>query len=139
VNFSQIAEALLSSGSDAIVATDREGVIRHWNKGAERIFGHRAAEAVGQSLDLIIPEKLRARHWEGYDRAMQTGTSRYGEGDLLAVPGLRKDGTRVSIEFTVALIRDAGGRTIGVAAILRDVTQRFEEMKALRKQLAACR
>jgi PAS domain S-box-containing protein len=139
VNFSQIAEALLSSGSDAIVATDREGVIRHWNKGAERIFGHRAAEAVGQSLDLIIPEKLRARHWEGYDRAMQTGTSRYGEGDLLAVPGLRKDGTRVSIEFTVALIRDAGGRTIGVAAILRDVTQRFEEMKALRKQLAARR
>ncbi len=139
MNFSQIAEALLSSGSDAIVATDREGVIRHWNKGAERIFGHRAAEAVGQSLDLIIPEKLRARHWEGYDRAMQTGTSRYGEGDLLAVPGLRKDGTRVSIEFTVALIRDAGGRTIGVAAILRDVTQRFEEMKALRKQLAARR
>jgi len=139
VNFSQIAEALLSSGSDAIVATDREGVIRHWNKGAERIFGHRAAEAVGQSLDLIIPETLRARHWEGYDRAMQTGTSRYGEGDLLAVPGLRKDGTRVSIEFTVALIRDAGGRTIGVAAILRDVTQRFEEMKALRKQLAARR
>jgi PAS domain S-box-containing protein len=139
VNFSQIAEALLSSGSDAIVATDREGVIRHWNKGAERIFGHSAAEAVGQSLDLIIPESLRARHWEGYERVMQTGTSRYGEGDLLAVPGLRKDGTRVSIEFTVALIRDAGGRTIGVAAILRDVTQRFEEMKALRKQLAARR
>ncbi len=136
MNNSNVAEALLASGSDAIVASDREGVIRHWNKGAERIFGHSAAEAVGQSLDLIIPEKLRARHWEGYDRAMQTGTSRYGEGDLLAVPGLRKDGTRVSIEFTVALIRDAGGRTIGVAAILRDVTQRFEEMKALRRQLA---
>src|SRR6266508_6387465 len=128
MNNSNVAEALLASGSDAIVASDREGVIRHWNKGAERIFGHSAAEAVGQSLDLIIPENLRARHWEGYDRVTQTGTSRYGEGDLLAVPGLRKDGTRVSLEFTVALIRDAGGMMIGVAAILRDVTQRFEEM-----------
>ncbi len=136
MNNSNVAEALLASGSDAIVASDREGVIRHWNKGAERIFGHSAAEAVGQSLDLIIPENLRARHWEGYDRVTQTGTSRYGEGDLLAVPGLRKDGTRVSLEFTVALIRDAGGMMIGVAAILRDVTQRFEEVKALRRQLA---
>ena len=104
----QIGQALLASSADAIVATDRDGIIRHWNPGAERIFGHSAAEAVGQSLDLIIPEKLRARHWEGYAQVMQTGRSRYGEGDLLAVPGLRKDGTRVSLEFTIAPIRDAG-------------------------------
>ncbi len=135
MNPSQIAQALLASGADAIVATDRDGVIRHWNKGAERIFGHTAAEAVGQSLDLIIPEQLRARHWEGYRHVMQTGHSRYGEGDLLAVPGLRKDGTRVSLEFTVATIRNEAGETVGVAAILRDVTARFEEMKALRQQL----
>ena len=132
----QIAQALLASSADAIVATDRDGIIRHWNLGAERIFGHSAAEAVGRSLDLIIPEKLRARHWEGYAQVMQSGRSRYGEGDLLAVPGLRKDGTRVSLEFTIAPIRDADGRMIGVAAILRDVTQRFEEMKALRKHAA---
>jgi PAS domain S-box-containing protein len=132
----EIAQALLASGSDAIVATDRDGIIRHWNPGAERIFGHSAAEAVGQSLDLIIPENLRARHWEGYARVMQTGQSRYGEGDLLAVPGLRKDGSRVSLEFTVAMIRDAAGEMVGIAAILRDVTQRFEEMKALRRQAA---
>ena len=87
---SQIAQALLASGSDAIVATDRDGIIRHWNKGAERIFGHTAAEAVGQSLDLIVPALLRARHWEGYRHVMQTGQSRYGEGDVLVVPGLRK-------------------------------------------------
>jgi PAS domain S-box-containing protein len=133
---SQIAEALLASGSDAIVATDRDGIIRHWNKGAERIFGHTAAEAVGQSLDLIIPEQLRARHWEGYRHVMQTGQSRYGQGDVLAVPGLRKDGSRVSLEFTIATIRDEAGEMIGIAAILRDVTARFEEMKALRKQAA---
>jgi PAS domain S-box-containing protein len=132
----QIAQALLASGSDAIVASDRDGIIRHWNKGAERIFGHSAAEAVGQSLDLIIPEQLRARHWAGYHHVMRTGHSRYGEGDLLAVPGMRKDGSRVSLEFTVALIRDEGGQTAGIAAILRDVTARFEEMKTLRKQAA---
>jgi PAS domain S-box-containing protein len=136
IALSQITEALLASGADAIVATDRDGIIRHWNSGAERIFGHSAAEAIGQSLDLIIPEQLRPRHWEGYRHAMQTGRSRYGEGDLLAVPGLRKDGTRVSLEFTVAMIRDEAGELVGVAAILRDVTARFDEMKALRKQAA---
>src|SRR6266480_81682 len=136
MNPSQIAQALLASGSDAIVAADRDGIIRHWNQGAERIFGHSAAEAVGKSLDLIIPEQLRARHWDGYRHVMQTGHSRYGEGDLLAVPGLRKDSSRVSLEFTVALIRNEAGETVGVAAILRDVTARFEEMKALRTKLA---
>src|SRR5205085_11970167 len=99
MNPSQIAQALLGAASDAIVATDRDGIIRHWNSGAERIFGHTAAEAVGQSLDLIIPENLRARHWEGYRHVMQTGRSRYGEGDLLAVPGLPKDGSRGSRQF----------------------------------------
>jgi PAS domain S-box-containing protein len=136
INPSQIAQALLALGADAIVATDRDGIIRHWNPGAERIFGHTAAEAVGKSLDLIIQENLRARHWEGYRHVMQTGHSRYGEGDLLAVPGLRKDGTRVSLEFTIATIRNEASETVGVAAILRDVTARFEEMKALRKQAA---
>jgi PAS domain S-box-containing protein len=136
MKLSQIAEALLASSADAIVATDRDGVIRHWNSGAERIFGHSAAEVVGQSLDLIIPEPLRARHWEGFRHVMQTGRSRYGEGDVLAVPGLRNDGTRVSLEFTIATIRNEAGEMIGVAAILRDVTARFEEMKVLRKKLA---
>jgi PAS domain S-box-containing protein len=136
IALSQIAEALLASSSDAVIATDRDGIIRHWNPGAERIFRHSAAEAVGQSLDLIIPEQLRARHWQGYHHVMQTGQSRYGEGDLLAVPGLRKDGARVALEFTIAMIRDEAGAMIGVAAILRDVTKRFEEMKALRRKLA---
>jgi PAS domain S-box-containing protein len=130
-------ESIVREAADAIVYADADGVIRFWNAGAERIFGYAAAEAVGQSLDLIIPERLRARHWEGFRQVMQTGQSRYGGGDLLAVPAQRKDGARVSVEFTIVPVRDGSGRMLGMAAILRDVTQRFNEMKALREQLAA--
>jgi PAS domain S-box-containing protein len=132
-------EAIIREAADAIVYADAAGVIRFWNSGAERIFGYAAAEAVGQSLDLIIPERLRARHWEGFRQVMRTGRSRYGAGDLLAVPAQRKDGARISVEFTIVPLRDAGGRMLGMAAILRDVTQRFNEMKALKEQLAAAK
>ena len=89
------------------------------------------------SLDIIIPKNLRARHWEAYLETMRTGKTRYGEGDVLAVPAVRKDGSRVSIEFTIFPYRDQQGNLIGVAAVLRDVTKRFEEMKALRNALAS--
>ncbi|MBS0525417.1 MAG: PAS domain-containing protein, partial [Proteobacteria bacterium] len=102
------------------------------NKGAERIFGFSAAEALGKSLDIIIPQGLRSRHWAGYREVVRSGESRYGAGDVLAVPALRKDGTRISVEFTILPFHDKGGRTLGMAATLRDVTKRFEEMKALR-------
>jgi PAS domain S-box-containing protein len=117
---------------DAIVYADAEGMIGFWNKGAERIFGFSAAEAVGQPLDIIIPESLRKRHWSGYLETVRTGTSRYGAGDLLAVPALRKNGERISVEFTILPFHDRTGRTLGIAATLRDVTKRFDEMKALR-------
>jgi PAS domain S-box-containing protein len=129
--------AIAENAPDAIIAADTEGIIRFWNAGAARIFGHAASEAVGRSLDLIIPEGLRARHWAGWREVVASGKSRYGAGDLLAVPGLRKDGTRISLEFTITLLHDAGGRVAGMAAILRDVTQRFEEMRALRRKVAA--
>jgi PAS domain S-box-containing protein len=132
-----LARALLATASDAIIATDREGVIRFWNPGAERIFQYRENEAVGRSLDLIIPERLRARHWGGYRQFIKTGRNRYGDGDLLAVPGARKDGTRLSLEFTIVALKDADGRIGGVAALLRDVTARFEETRELRRKLAA--
>jgi PAS domain S-box-containing protein len=132
-----LAEALLATPSDAIVAADREGTIRFWNPGAERIFGFAGHEAIGRSLDIIIPEKLRARHWTGYRQVMASGESRYGQGDILAVPGLKKDGTRISLEFTIVPLKDNQGRMSGMAAILRDVTQRFEEMRALRQKIAA--
>jgi PAS domain S-box-containing protein len=132
-------ETIVRATADAIVYADAAGVIRFWNAGAERIFGYAAAEAVGRSLDLIIPERLRARHWEGFRHVMETGKSRYGAGDLLAVPAQRKDGARLSVEFTIVPLHDAAGRMLGMAAILRDVTQRFNEMKALKEQLAAAK
>jgi PAS domain S-box-containing protein len=131
-----LAEALLATRSDAIVAADREGVIRFWNPGAERVFGYTPDEALGRSLDLIIPERLRGRHWEGYERVMQTGQSRYGEADVLAVPALRKDGGTISVEFTIVPLRDQAGGLIALAALLRDVTKRFEETRELKRKLA---
>lgn len=127
---------ILEGTPDAVIFADLEGVIRLWNAGAETLFGYPAAEATGQSLEIIIPERLRARHWEGYTRAMQTGVTRYGNGELLAVPGVRKDGSRVSLEFSVTLVHDAGGTLAGIAAVMRDVTARWERDRALRQQLA---
>jgi PAS domain S-box-containing protein len=132
-----LAEAVLSTRSDAIVAADKQGIIRFWNPGAERIFGFSQAEAIGQSLDIIIPERLRRRHWDGYDHAMTAGRSRYGESDVLAVPAIRKDGASISVEFTVMLLRNRDDQVVGIAALLRNVTKRFEEMRALKRQLAA--
>ena len=131
-----LAQSILATRSDAIIATDRDGVILFWNPGAERIFQYAENEAVGRSLDLIIPERLRARHWSGYRQFIASGRSRYGEGDLLAVPGMRKDGTRLSLEFTIVPLTDGDGRIAGVAALMRDVTARFEETRELRRKLA---
>ena len=132
----QIAGALLATRSDAVVAADRDGIIRFWNPGAERIFGHAAREAIGKSLDIIIPERLRQRHWDGYRHTMATGQSRYGEGDMLSVPALRRDGATISVEFTIVPLKDASGAMTGIVAIMRDATRRFEEMRALRRKLA---
>src|SRR5262249_24108110 len=92
--------------------------------------------AIGQSLDIIIPERLRRRHWDGYAGVMRSGESRYGHGDLLSVPAVRQDGTGISVEFTIMPLRDAAGRLIGMAAIMRDVTKGFEELRALKRKLA---
>ena len=130
---------LAREAPDAIVYADAAGLIAFWNKGAERIFGFSETEAMGKSLDIIIPENLRKRHWDGFAETMRTGKTRYGAGDVLAVPALRKDGARISVEFTVLPFLDRAGRMLGIAAILRDVTKRFEEVKALRKELATQR
>jgi PAS domain S-box-containing protein len=131
-----IAEPLLQTRSEAIIAADREGVICFWNPGAERIFGYDAADAIGRSLDLIIPERLRKRHWDGYRGTIATGRSRYGEGDVLSVPAQHKNGGTISIEFTVLPLRDSSGAIIAIVAIMRDVTKRFEENRQLKRRLA---
>lgn len=124
--------------ADAMIYADAEGKIRFWNDSATRIFGYGEDEAIGASLDLIIPERLRPRHWQGYGEVMRGRPSRYGAGDLLAVPARHKDGRQISVEFTILPFRDrASGALIGIAASLRDVTARFEETRALRRELAA--
>ena len=128
---------LARDGPDAVVFADAAGKIRFWNRSVTRIFGFEEAEALGQTLDLIVPERQRARHWEGYNRVMAGGASRYGAGDVLAVPAMRKDGKRISVEFTILPVRDAAGAVLGIAAFLRDVTRRFEELRGLRREVAA--
>ena len=127
---------IVENTPDGIVVADADGIIRLWNGGSEQIFGYPAEEALGQTLDLIIPERLRQRHWEGYHRVMVTGETRYGR-ELLAVPAVRKDGTRLSLEFTVALLRDESGQPTAISAVIRDVTERWERERALRARLAA--
>jgi PAS domain S-box-containing protein len=119
----------------AIIFGDRQGIVRLWNAGAQAMFGWSAEEALGKSMDMIIPEKHRARHWEGYFRVMETGVTKYGQG-VLSVPALTKDERRISIEFNIVLLKDPGGQTLGAAASIQDVTARWEQDKALRARLA---
>jgi PAS domain S-box-containing protein len=137
IDLARLGRAVLDTVADAIIFADHDGAIRFWNPGAERLFGFTAAEALGRSLDIITPEPQRARHWAGFHWVMQTGESRYGQGDILAVPGLRKDGTRISLEFTMVPIRSEDDRMEGMVAVMRDVTRRFDEMRALRREIAA--
>lgn len=134
-----LAMDIVSHAPDAILYTDRDGIIRFWNNGCERIFGFAAVEALNRSLDIIIPENLRERHNRGHAETMRTGCTKYGSGDLLAVPALRKDGARISVEFSIIPLRDEHGAIRGMAAIMRDVTKRFEETKALRMKAAGLR
>jgi PAS domain S-box-containing protein len=130
-----LCRQIVERAQDAVIFSDREGLIRLWNSGAERTFGYPAAEALGRTLDIIVPEQLRERHWQGYRKVMSIGRSRY-ESDLLAVPAIRKDGRRISVEFTLVPIYDVGGQMDGIAAIIRDVTERWNQEKATKQRLA---
>ena len=132
-----LLQQTLDLSQDAILVADQEGIISYWNAGAERILGYTAAEAIGQSLDLFIPEKLRGRHWDGYYRVMASGETKYKTG-LLSSPGIRKDGTQVSLEFSMVLLKDENGTMLGCASIMRDVTERWLKEKELKQRLAAC-
>ena len=135
----RLAVRILDGSPDAVLICDRDGIVRYWNAAAERVFGFSVTEALGASMNLIIPERLRVRHWAGWEAAMTTGATRYGEGQLLSVPALHKDGRQISIEFSIQLLKDADGRIEWVAAIVRDVTERFRREKDLRAQLKAVR
>jgi PAS domain S-box-containing protein len=131
----QLSERVLEQAPDAILYADRDGIIRLWNQGAERIFGFSAAQALGQSLDLIIPERYRQRHWDGYHQTMASGITKYGT-KMLAVPALHQGGSQLNTEFSIVMLKDGEGRPQGVAAIMRDITERRAEEKTLRDRLA---
>ena len=126
---------LVAGAADAIIVSDAAGAITLWNRAAERIFGFTEAEALGRSLDLIIPERQRQRHWDGYNKTMETAVTKYGA-DLLRVPALHKDGHSLSIAFTVSMLFSDDRKVSGIAAIVRDESSRFAEERELRKRLA---
>ena len=130
VDFKQLVEG----AGDAIMVCDAEGAIVLWNRAAERIFGFTEAEALGQSLDMIIPQRQRQRHWDGYHKTMETGITKYGA-DLLRVPALHKDGHTLSIAFTVSMLFSQSREVTGIVAIVRDETTRFAEERKLRARL----
>jgi len=129
-----IYKQIVDFAADAILFADGDGNIQLWNSGAETIFGYTREEAMGKSLDLIIPERLRERHWEGYRKVMETGETRYGS-ELLKVPALGKDGRSISVEFTILLVRNQQDEIIGTAAIIRDVTEDWTQKKELKQKL----
>lgn len=131
IDLHQLVECL----GDAIIVADAHEKIVLWNPAATRIFGYLEEEALGNSLDLIVPERQRQKHNEGYSHSMKTGTTRYGT-SLLKVPAKHKDGSMLSIAFTVGMLFDASGKANGVVAIIRDETERFAQERALKKRLS---
>ncbi|MDH4052183.1 MAG: PAS domain-containing protein [Rubrivivax sp.] len=127
--------ALVGAIGDAVVVCDAKGRVVVWNPAAERMFGFTREEALGNSMDMIIPERLRKRHWEGYDKTMETGITKYGH-DVLRVPAVDKAGRSLSIAFTVAMLYGADGKVSAVASVIRDETTRFGEERALKRRLA---
>ncbi len=130
-------ERIADNSPDAILICDSKGTIRYWNRAAERIFGFSRTKAVGGSLDLIIPERLRARHWAGWRAAMSTGKTKYAEGQLLSVPAVHAEGRTLSIEFSIQLLESSNSEVEWVVAVIRDATERFNREKALRSELSA--
>lgn len=131
VDFDTIAARLVTETEEAIIYATRDGIIRLWNGGSEKLFGYTAGEALGKSLDIIIPEKHRKAHWDGWDHVMESGETRYGS-EPLNVPGVRADGSKMSLEFSITILKDDSGKIEVVAAFLRDVTANWDEKKALR-------
>ena len=127
--------ALVAAIGDAVMVCDAQGAILLWNPACERMFGHTEAEVLGKTMDLIIPERLRKRHWEGYEKTMATGITKYGH-DVLRVPAIDKQGNSLSIAFTVAMLHGTDGKVSAIASIIRDETSRFNDERALKKRLA---
>ena len=126
---------LVANAGDAFIVADADGVIRFWNPAAETMFGHSRDQAIGSTLDILVPEAQRPAHWDGYSRTMATGETRYAA-RTLSVPALRADGSRLSVAFTVSLIHAADGSVAGIGAVMRDVTAEWEAKRDTRRRIA---
>jgi PAS domain S-box-containing protein len=129
----ELERLLINQAPDAVIFADLDGIVREWNPAAERIFGHNSAEAVGQNLDLIIPERFREAHWTGYKRALAAGETKYS-GQVLPTRSVRKDGTAIYVELTFAIIHDSQGVVIGALAHARDITERWAREREQRQR-----
>ena len=127
--------ALIEDLADAIIFTDRDGLIRVWNSGAEAVFGHRADEIIGKSLDVLIRDRLRAAHWAGFDTAIETGQLKHMR-QSMTTRSIHKDGSDLYIDMSFALVRDDRGLVLGAVAVARDVTDRVKAERDARKRLA---
>lgn len=127
--------ALVAAMGDAVIVSDVQGRVLVWNAAAERLFGWTEAEAMGQRMDMIVPERLRKRHWDGYDKSMQTGQTRYAH-DVLRVPAVDKAGRAMSIAFTVFMLFGADGKVSACGSVIRDETDRFAQDRELRKRVS---
>lgn len=125
----KLAEWILEQTTDAVIYAGRDGNIARWNQAASSLFGYSAAEAVGQNLDLIVPEHLRPPHWKGFDAAMASGSTRLA-GRPALTRAAHKDGTKLYVEMTFAVVKDDAGTVVGSVAIARDVTERVQRERA---------
>lgn len=129
-------EQLTDVAGDGIVISDAKGIITYWNDACTRIFGFTKEDAIGESLDIIIPDNQQKPHWDGYEVTMNSGETKYGT-SILRVPAVNKAGERISIAFSVALLKDDQGKVTGIAAIVRDETEQFSANRKIRKELSA--
>lgn len=130
-----LAEWIIEQASDALIYADRDGKIVRWNRAAVHLFGFETSEALGSSLDLIVPEHLRAAHWAGFHAAIESGQMKL-QGRPTLTRGRHKDGRRLYVEMTFALVKAPDGAAVGSVAMARDVTERIEKERAARKSAA---
>ena len=119
-----IGRKIVEACSEAVIFADREGLVRLWNRGAELIFGYAPAEILGQSLDIIIPERLRRAHWDAFNRSVETGHTKHTD-RVLTTRSMHKNGSKLYVDLSFGLVKDANGFVLGAFAIGRDCTERY--------------
>jgi PAS domain S-box-containing protein len=127
-------QTLLDQNPDAVILAGTDGVIQYWNEAAERVFGFSPAEALGKELNIIIPEQFRERHWAAYNRALAAGETKY-RGQSLPTKARKADGSELYVELGFEIVKDGAGSVIGAMATARDITERFQRERDLRREL----